>query len=241
MSHTLELPVMQPRRSQIHGRGRRRRRRGGTGTNLLRWVGWAFMFAGAVVLLYLVYSLLFTNLQTEAAQAELGEQWQQQLDQVDPAPAPAPDTPPAPPPAPGDAVAMLEFARPGSAEPLVSADPLFVVQGVAVEDLKRGPGSYPDTAAPGAPGNFAVAGHRTTYGAPFFHLDQLAPGDEIFVTDRTGVRYTYRVAQQRVVSPFEVSVLQPDPLGTGRPTLTLTTCHPRFSAAQRLIVFAELV
>lgn len=239
-TQTLELPVMeQPRRrsrSHSHGR-RRRRRRKSLGTRLVNGMGWVFMLAGAIVLLYLVYSLLFTNLQTEAAQSDLREQWQQQLGQVEPAAAPD-EVPLA---ASGDAVAMLEFARPGSAEPLVSADPLFVVHGVGVEDLKQGPGHYPDTAAPGAPGNFAVAGHRTTYAAPFFHLDQLVPGDEVYVTDRSGARFTYRVVAQQVVSPAEGSVLQPDPLGTGRPMLTLTTCHPRFSAAQRLIVFAELV
>lgn len=255
MTDTLELPVMRSQRHRPRQAARRRRRRESLGTRLLRWVGWTFMFAGTIVLLYLVYSLLFTNLQTEAAQSDLAEQFQQATapspaeGAESPAPADAADVAdvaePAEAPdvvvAPGDAMAMLEFARPGVAQPLISDGPLYVVQGVGVEDLKRGPGYYPETSQPGAPGNFAVAGHRTTYGSPFFHLDQLAGGDEVHVTDRRGNRFTYRVVEQRVVSPLDTSVLQPDPLGTGRPMLTLTTCHPRFSAAQRLIVFAELV
>jgi len=220
------------------------------GARALRAAGWLFLLAGAVVLLYIVYSLLFTNLQTQAEQSALLEQWQLEVGEVGAVPAPGEPATAEPAPGepaplaavdPGDALVVLQFARPGSPEPIVSADPLFVVGGVGVGDLQRGPGHYPTSAAPGAAGNFAVAGHRTTYGAPFYHLDQLAPGDEVLVTDRTGRRFSYRVAEQRVVNPGESSVLGPDPLGTGRPTLTLTTCNPRFSNAQRLIVFAELV
>lgn len=213
------------------------------GVRALRVVGWLFLLAGVVVLLYIVYSLLFTNLQTQAEQSSLLEQWQLDVGEVGAAPAPV-DPAAAPVPLsvdPGDALAVLQFARPGSSEPIVSAEPMFVVGGVGVADLQRGPGHYPTSALPGAGGNFAVAGHRTTYGAPFYHLDRLAPGDEVLVTDRTGQRFTYRVAEQRVVGPGDSAVLGPDPLGNGRPTLTLTTCNPRFSNAQRLIVFAELV
>lgn len=141
--------------------------------------------------------------------------------------------------APGEAVAVLEFERPG-APPPVSAEPLFVVEGVAMEHLAAGPGHYPGSALPGQPGNLAIAGHRTTYGAPFSALDALAPGDLAHVADRGGQRFTYEVVAQRVVAPDAVEVVGPDPLGTGAPTMTLTTCHPRFSAAQRLVVFAEL-
>lgn len=105
----------------------------------------------------------------------------------------------------------------------------------------RGPGHYPQTASPGADGNFAVAGHRTTYGAPFFHLDELRDGDEVHVTDTDGSRHVYEVRMQRSVSPGDVLVIGPDPLQTGRATLTLTTCNPRFSNRERLVVHAELV
>lgn len=241
------------------------------GLRVLRWLGWLLIAAGVLVGLYLVYSLLFTNLETDAAQGELLERWEaevpdggageeQRSDAIEPeAPAEPNADPPAPTAAPedaehaedaapaqeavdtGGAVAVLEFRRAGSGEPLVRDAPLFVVDGVGVGDLIRGPGHYPDTSLPGDDGNFAVAGHRTTYGAPFLHLDQLADGDEIIVTDRQRQRWTYRVSAQRIVAPSDVSVIAPDPLGTGRPTITLTTCHPRFSNRQRLIVFGELV
>lgn len=114
------------------------------------------------------------------------------------------------------------------------------MEGVEPEQLKRGPGHYPSTARPGNAGNFAIAGHRTTYGAPFYHLDQLTPGDEIHVVDRQGHEWIYVVRTSRVVDPSAKWVLGEDPLGSGKPTMTLTTCHPRFSSAKRLVTFAEL-
>lgn len=212
-------------------------------TRALRGVGWTLITAGAVVLLYLVYSLFFTNLTTKAAQDELSDQWQRGISAVESTGEPEEPEEPEEPARPdlGGAVAMLEFSRPSTGEPVVHADPLFVVSGVALEDLRRGPGHYPDTAAPGEPGNFAVAGHRTTYGAPFFHLDVLREDDEVHVTDRTGRRHTYRVVEQRIVAPGEGWVVGDDPRESGGSLMTLTTCHPRFSAAQRLVVFAELV
>ncbi|HEX6255334.1 MAG TPA: class E sortase [Euzebyales bacterium] len=213
---------------------------------LIGVVGWMLLAAGAVVLLYLVYSLLFTNVAAERAQDELRSQWQTPDDRgVVVAAADGPSEPPSggadPVAAGGGGVALIEFARPGTDEPLVHDDPLVVLDDVSVADLQQGPGHYPGTALPGRPGNFAVAGHRTTYGAPFFHLDVLRPGDEVLVTDRRGRRFTYRVAGQQVVAPSATWVIDDDPLRTGRPTLTLTTCNPRFSAAQRLVVHAELV
>ena len=214
---------------------------------LIGVVGWMLLAAGAAVLLYLVYSLLFTNVAAERAQDELRSQWQTPDDRgVVVAAADGPSEPPpggADPVAAGGGggVALIEFARPGTDEPLVHDDPLVVLDDVSVADLQQGPGHYPGTALPGRPGNFAVAGHRTTYGAPFFHLDVLRPGDEVLVTDRRGRRFTYRVAGQQVVAPSDTWVIDDDPLRTGRPTLTLTTCNPRFSAAQRLVVHAELV
>ncbi len=114
------------------------------------------------------------------------------------------------------------------------------MEGVDPEPLKRGPGHYPGTAAPGQPGNFAVAGHRTTYGAPFYHLDQLRTGDEVHVVDRDQRAWVYEVVETRVVLPDEVWVIDDDPFESGAPMLTLITCEPRFSLAKRLIVFAEL-
>lgn len=211
----------------------------------VRALGWTLIAVGAVVLLYLVYLLFFTNLSTDRAQASLSSDFGLQFGQLDQAlpgeePLPA-DTTQADPVDPGDAYAALWFTRGGSDERIVHADPLYVVEGVSPNALQRGPGHYSDTAGPGATGNFAISGHRTTYGAPFYNLDELAPGDRVHVVDRALKEWVYEVVEQRVVRPNEVWVIGADPLETGRPTMTMTTCHPRFSAAQRLIVFAELV
>jgi sortase A len=112
---------------------------------------------------------------------------------------------------------------------------------VTLDDLTRGPGHYPGTAMPGEDGNMGIAGHRTTYGAPFFYLDQLEPDDEIHVTDREGETHVYRMVENKIVLPGDAWVLDPDPIDNGEAMLTLTTCHPRFSARQRMVVFAELV
>lgn len=210
---------------------------------LLRGLGWLFISVGLIVLLYLVYSLLYTNRATGAAQSELEQDWLQLEESVSTLPGDGEDGEQGEVD-PGTAVAVLEFRRPGQDEPLVHKKPLYVVQGVSLGDLQRGPGHYPGTAMPGEDGNFAVAGHRTTYGAPFFNLDQLRKGDEVLVTARNGKRYTYRVHSQEIVLPSDTWVINSDPLKRGKgapPMLTLTTCNPRFSNAQRLIVFAELV
>jgi sortase A len=118
-----------------------------------------------------------------------------------------------------------------------------IVEGVGADQLRKGPGHYPGSALPGQIGNFVVSGHRTTYAAPFNRLDELERGDEI-VVDAREARYTYRVTSQDVVEPDEVDVLAPVP---GKPDIrpirayiTLSTCHPEYSAAQRLIVYGVL-
>lgn len=212
-----------------------------------RTTGWTLIATGVLILLYVVYLLFFTGLTTSQAQQDLLEQWQLDHGPIEATALPAEprgddraDVSAVDSADPGDAYAVLWFERPGSDERPVYEEPLFVVEGVALDDLRRGPGHYPESAAPGQPGNFAVAGHRTTYGQPFYDLDALEPGDEVHVVDREGREYVYDVVEQRVVAPGDVWVVGDDPLGTGRPMLTLTTCHPRFSAAQRLIIFAQL-
>ena len=128
----------------------------------------------------------------------------------------------------GAAVAILKIPKIGIEK--------AVVEGVDLGDLQKGPGHYPATPLPGQPGNAAIAGHRTTYGAPFFDLDSLKPDDEILVTTRQG-SFEYRVRASRVVSPDEVQVLNASPDNR----LTLTTCNPRFSASQRLVVVSQLI
>lgn len=217
-------------------------------TRIVRGVGWTLVVAGSVVLLYVVYLLWFTDLSTNAAQRDLADAWQRQVESTRPAEpgreADATGTPAAadaagPSVDAGEGYAALWFERDG--EPVVADDVLYVVEGVSVPDLKLGPGHYPDSAAPGDDGNLAIAGHRTTYGRPFWALDELREGDTIHVVDREGIEWVYAYREQRVVSPGDVWVVGDDPLGTGAPTITLTTCHPRFSAAQRLIAWGELV
>ncbi|WP_205696284.1 sortase [Conexibacter sp. SYSU D00693] len=128
----------------------------------------------------------------------------------------------------GDAVARLRIPSIGLSK--------VVVDGTAPGDLRKGPGFYPQLGLPGAPGTAAIAGHRTTYGAPFRHLDDVAPGDRIELELPYG-RFTYRVQERKVVEPDDVSVLERRPYDR----LVLSACHPLFSAAQRIVVLARLV
>lgn len=112
----------------------------------------------------------------------------------------------------------------------------YLVQGTAEQNLKQGPGHYPNTPLPGQAGNAAIAGHRTTYGHPFYNLQALSAGDPIYITMLSGITYTYKVAYSEVVKPSDISVLAP----TSDSRLTLTTCNPRYSASTRLVVVSEL-
>ena len=110
-----------------------------------------------------------------------------------------------------------------------------VVQGTDADDLRKGPGHYPETTFPGLPGTVAIAGHRTTYGAPFRDVDQLTGGEEVVVEMPYG-RFTYRVEKQQIVKPDAIWVTR----DVGYDRLVLSACHPRYSAAERIIVFARL-
>jgi sortase A len=130
----------------------------------------------------------------------------------------------------GDPIAIIDIPNIGVTK--------YVVAGVQTADLKKGPGHYPETPFPGELGNASIAGHRTTYGEPFRHLDDLSIGDPIIITDLMGRKFTYLVSNQQVVEATDSWVV-----ATTDPTkaiLTLTTCHPEFSAKQRLIISAEL-
>ena len=130
----------------------------------------------------------------------------------------------------GDPVAIIDIPALGVTK--------YVVAGVAAADLKKGPGHYPTTPQPGHLGNVAIAGHRTTYGEPFRRLDDLEVGDDIVVTDVRGREFVYEVTDAFVVNPDDSWVVATT--DSTRALLTLTTCHPEFSAKQRLIVTAEL-
>jgi sortase A len=131
-------------------------------------------------------------------------------------------------PAEGQPVGIIEI-------PKIGVDAV-VVEGTATADLRLGPGHYPGTPLPGQPGNAAIAGHRTTYGAPFYNLNELVQGDCISVTTTQG-HFRYDVTHVLVVPPSDLTVVAPSPT----PELTLTTCNPRFSASQRLVVQASLI
>lgn len=110
-----------------------------------------------------------------------------------------------------------------------------VVDGSGTEALRRGPGIYDQTPFPGVPGTTAIAGHRTTYGAPFRNLDDVDRGDAV-VVEMPYATFTYRVERTDIVSPSEIEVIR----RVSYDRLVLSACHPLFSAAQRLIVFARL-
>ncbi len=200
-----------------------------------RGLGQLFITLGVIILLFVVYELWITNLYTNEQQHTLKRQLEQQWN----------DTPRARdtgssviPVRLGSGIAILRIPRLGRSYAKV------VVEGVGTDDLKRGPGHYPKTAMPGEVGNFVVSGHRTTYGAPFNRLDELHRGDAVVVETRTAW-FTYDVTSMEVVAPTDVAVIAPVPDEPGRTahvaTLTLTTCNPKYSAAQRLIVHGRLV
>jgi sortase A len=202
--------------------------------------------AGVIILLFVAYQLWGTSIQTARAQDDLEEELERQLADTPTiettttvptsttaggptsttlVPALAP--PGVPLPADGEPAGRIEIPR-------IGLDAVFV-QGVSVADLKRGPGHYPTTPLPGQAGNAAIAGHRTTYGAPFHRIDELTAGDEIRVTTVQGT-FVYAVREALIVRPNQSEVLNPTPDNR----LTLTSCHPKYSARQRIIVIADL-
>ncbi|MBB2908811.1 sortase A [Streptosporangium becharense] len=195
----------------------------------LRAVGELSITAGLVILLFCAYLMWGTGSYTAEQQTLLQREFLQEKGTGGPAKLGRIRL--------GGALAMLTIPRLG-------ADYRYaVVEGVDWEHLRKGPGHYPGTAMPGKVGNFVLSGHRTTYAAPFNRIDELRRGDDI-VVDAREARYTYRVTGKRVVAPTELDVIAPVPGRPGRAPskamITLATCHPEYSAAQRLIVFGKL-
>ena len=178
---------------------------------------------------YVVWLLWGTGLETRAAQNDLRAAVERDFASGNVRP-PSEAPPPGTRAVPGSAYAIIEI-------PSIGLD-YVVVEGTDYTSLKKGPGHYPDTADPWEDtGRVGIAGHRTTYLAPFFDLDQVAEGARILLFTEFG-RYTYEVTANFVI-PSEGSgvVLEQ----TQRPTLVLTTCNPKYSSSQRLIVEAALV
>jgi len=128
----------------------------------------------------------------------------------------------------GDAVGRIRIPR-------IDAS-YVVVDGTDGASLRKGPGIYDQTPFPGAPGTVAIAGHRTTYAAPFHDIDELRRKDEVTVEMPYG-RFSYEVEKTRIVAPSELSVIR----RVSHDRLVLSACHPLYSAAKRIIIFARLV
>ncbi len=195
----------------------------------LRFVASVLMVSGVLMLADAGATLLWQ----EPISAYTAQRQQNNLEEAFAAtpakqPAPKQGRPPRQKPIPGSAVAQIRF-------PSLNRR-YYVIEGTGTTDLRKGPGHYPDTALPGQNKTVAIAGHRTTYGAPFRTIDKLRRGDQIQMRMRYG-SYVYRVQKTRIVDPSETSVT--DNVGYDR--LVLTACHPLYSAAQRIVVFARLV
>ncbi|MFM8310916.1 MAG: sortase [Ilumatobacteraceae bacterium] len=226
---------------------------GGTGRTLITLGLLLFGFVG--------YQLWGTGIATARAQADLERELEIALDQITVPPAPstsAPDTTvatSAPPttdaatPSPDDQfddlpqAPLAPLVKSGTplgkiVIPSIDVDWVFV-QGVKYNDLKLGPGHFRETPMPGQLGNAAIAGHRTTYGQPFFDLDKLVEGDAI-ITETSLGRHVWQVTSSFVVSPSDYESVVPTTDWT-KATLTLVTCTPAYTARQRLIVKAEIL
>ena len=131
-------------------------------------------------------------------------------------------------PLPGDALGRLLIPAIGVSE--------YVVEGTDADNLRKGPGHYPDTPLPGQRGTVAIAGHRTTYGAPFRKLNDVEKGDRMVFELPYGT-FVYRVDRTQIVDDSALWVTK----RVGHDQLVLTACHPLYSAAQRIVTFARLI
>jgi sortase A len=206
----------------------------GRSGRVLRWTGRAFIATGTLILLFLAYQLWGTGFITSHHQSALKQKFFAGVRQAQTMPRPVLGTTLTTTPAEAakpnlaSGIALLEI-------PKISLS-MVVVEGVSVDDLKLGPGHYPGTPLPGEPGNVVISGHRTTYLHPFYNLNELTVGDPITLTKPDGTKDIYLVSETKVVAPTAVEVIS----NTSDDRLTLTTCNPRYSAAQRLVVVAEL-
>ncbi len=190
----------------------KKRRRG----RWLIWSGLALVVVGLLTLAGIYLYLFFTNRSYSQAQSRLGAK---QL--------PDPNLQAI---SVGDGIARIVIPRIG-----LDAIVVELADMADNESLKKGPGHIQGTAYPGQAGNCVISGHRTTYGAPFRAINELQPGDEIILRTAAG-DYTYHAIETRIVEPTDLSVLEQ---GTDK-RVTLTACHPWYSAAQRIIVIGVM-
>jgi sortase A len=193
--------------------------------------------AGLVLLLFVVWQLWWTDVTANAKQDEIVHDLQREWKSPT-LTGPSPGQPKGLAQIPiGKSFAFIRIPRFG----LDYVKPML--EGTDRSVLRDGVGHYPKTADPGAVGNFAVAGHRTTYGAPFSRLDELKSNDPIVIETRDSW-LIYRVDRSTIVPPTQTNVTLPVPeKPEAKPTeklITLTTCNPKYSARERLIVFGKL-
>ena len=212
---------------------------------MLKRVAVASVAVGVLLLSFVAYQLWGTALYEHHAQDQLRNELQQKFrppattvpTSQPGAPATTTTTPVArdlvapnaPAPKVGSPIGLLTIPR-------IGMNAVAIVEGTDENQLQEGPGHYLGTPLPGEAGNAAIAGHRTTYGAPFYNLNELQAGDPITVQTSQGT-FTYQVVNSHVVLPSNTAVLD---ASTG-PELTLTTCNPRYSSSTRLVVTAALV
>jgi sortase A len=205
---------------------RQRRRRQG---RILQIVGGLLLIAALAIAGWQAWELWGTGLATKRAQADLRPAIEAEVATKEPADAPPREKIVK---VPGNGVALLVIPR-------MDLD-MVLVEGTGTEALKKGPGHYSNTAYPWEDsGRVGIAGHRTTYGAPFWSLDKLRPGDRIILKTEYGI-FDYSVTRTVITDPSGTLPSGSSVLAqTNKPTLVLTTCNPRFSAAERMIVFAR--
>jgi sortase A len=212
-----------------------------------RTFGEVLVTSGLIVLLFVIYEVYVTDVLTERRQSSLSQELHEEWDRRPAALEPRASLV-------GDAFAVLHIPRFGPDYQRV------VLEGTAEEQLSQGPGHYAGTAMPGQLGNLALAGHRVGKGSPFLELDLLEPGEPIIV-ETADSWFVYRVLGdaatgdftadpsgipgRQIVRPEDIEVISPTPNAAedAAPTdeyLTLTTCHPRYSAEQRLVIHATL-
>jgi len=211
-------------------------------------LGELLITAGVIVLLYVVWQLwvgdLIYGAEAKAESEQLSQQWAQEYEPAAPAPTDEPE------PADAGVVEPVLLPEPADAEvfgimriPRLGNDYAFQMAGGTSRARtldKTYIGHYPGTSMPGQPGNFAVAAHRTTFGAPFNRIADLHVGDAIVVETRAGW-YTYRFRTLDYVTPTQTEVLLPVPAAmdvpAGTPYITMTSCSPMFSLAERIVAY----
>lgn len=209
--------------------------------------GWALIWSGLFIFGYVGWQLFVTDWINAGVQAEAAEDLESSLAGAGPGgeeidtddflegrerPDEVPETIQYYPEQAGDVGQSFAFIT----IPAIGLEDVVLYEGVDRETLRSGPGHMATTPLPGQPGNSVISGHRTTYGRPFFDFDLLELGDLVEVETDVGT-HVYEVRQIEVVRPTDVWVTDSMPGGW----LTMTTCEPKFSARQRLVVFAEMV